>query len=314
LARLQSAGHGLVDVIDRTLFVLVGGWLIRNSGVSAGAFLALTLYRETMVASLDALRTIRITVGSARGSAARLEDIVDAKTLALPVGSETPGIITSGKVSIRELSYRYSLFSEWIFSNFSLEVRDGENIAIVAPSGSGKTTLAKLICGALKPCRGQVVVGDVDVHDTGGEMALRAIGTVMQDDALCAGSIRENIEMFRGLSQQDIEAAARVAELHDWVQSLPMRYETDISDSVTTLSGGQRQRILIARAICGSARLLVMDEATSHLDVATEHAILDRVRKLGVTTITFAHRPETIRRADRIIDLQRDRIGNQEAA
>jgi ATP-binding cassette subfamily B protein RaxB len=303
VTRIQQLGHGLIDVVDRTAFLVVGAWLIEKAGVSVGSFLALSLYRESLVAALDSLRAVTAHLNSARGAASRLEDVVTADTLKPSSREIAQGLLDDGTVAIRGVSFRYGRFSPLVISDLSLEIQDGESVALVAPTGTGKSTLAKLICGALSPSSGSIVVGGIDLKSERAEIAMRAVGTVMQDDALCSGSILENIEMFRGLSFAAVQQAARLVELHDWIETLPMRYETEVSDSVVTLSGGQRQRLLLARAICGHVRVLVMDEATSHLDVETERLIVDRIKALGVTTITFAHRPETIRRADRVIDL-----------
>lgn len=304
IGRIQTCAYGLLDVADRTIFLVLGTWLVGNWGLSAGTFLAMTLYRETLVGSLDSLRSMNSRVLGAQAAAGRLEDVVLKQELRPVCSPELEGVLDHSGVSLQNVSFRYSRFLEFVIDNLSLDVREGENVAIVAPSGKGKSTLAKLIAGALAPEDGTISIGSIDLSSSRAEIAMRAVSTVMQDDTLCAGSIRENIDMFRGASLDQIRRAAEIVEMREWIESLPMRYETEVSDTVLTISGGQRQRLLLARALCGDVRVVVMDEATSHVDVEMEKRIADRIRNLGLTVITFAHRPETIQRADRVFRLE----------
>jgi ATP-binding cassette subfamily B protein RaxB len=313
LQRLQNAGFGIIDTIDRIAFIAIGTWMIGRLDLSAGDFLAITLYRETLVRALDGLRRLRSNLYQVQGAAARIEYLAgpDATVAAAPAAEHTHraghaagGRIEHGTVTITDMSYAYSYFSPAVFANFSLTIHDGENVAIVGPSGAGKSTLARLLCGTLQPTAGRVIIGGVDLASAEAPRALLAIGTVMQDDRLYQGSLLDNIDMLRGLPVAMIEHAAAVADIHDFIQSLPMRYRTSIDDHAMHLSGGQRQRILLARALAGNVRVLIMDEATSQLDVDTERRIMGRIRQLAITRIMFAHRPDTIRAADRIIDLR----------
>jgi len=132
---------------------------------------------------------------------------------------------------------------------------------------------------------------------------LRHCATVMQSDHLQSASIKENIDFHRGLPFGEIQAAAKLANIDEFINTLPMRYETLVSDEYVGLSGGQRQRILIARALCNNPDVLIMDEATSYLDTETEINISHRIQELSMTRIIFAHRQETINSADRVLNL-----------
>ncbi|MCW0014530.1 ATP-binding cassette domain-containing protein, partial [Burkholderia pseudomallei] len=186
----------------------------------------------------------------------------------------------------------------------SFSIAPGESVALVGPSGQGKTTMAKLLLGLLAPEHGSVHVDGVDIRKLGLHPYRDRIGCVMQDDILFAGSIADNIGFFD--PQPDdarIEEAARLAQIHDDIVAMPMGYQSLVGDMGSSLSGGQRQRVLLARAFYRRPAILVLDEATSHLDIERERLINDAVRAMNVTRIIIAHRPETIRSADRVIEI-----------
>jgi ATP-binding cassette subfamily B protein RaxB len=185
-------------------------------------------------------------------------------------------------------------------------------VAIVGPSGCGKTTLVKLLLGILKPVEGELRVGGQPMAQLGVVNFRRHVGAVMQDDQLFAGSLVDNIAL--GDERFDlvrVEAAARLAAVHNDIQRMPMGYHTLIGDMGTVLSGGQKQRVILARALYRKPKILVLDEATSHLDVERERLVNDAVKRLKLTRIIIAHRPETIASADRVLVMQQGRIVQQ---
>ena len=188
----------------------------------------------------------------------------------------------------------------------SLELPSGTRTALVGPSGCGKTTLVKLMLGLLPCSEGQVRIGGIAL-DRLDRDALRAqVGTVMQDDQLFAGSIADNITFFDPAPDwEQVERCARLAAVHDEIAAMPLQYHTMVGDMGSVLSGGQKQRVLLARALYKRPRILVLDEATSHLDIDAERLVNDAVMQLPLTRVIVAHRPETIASADRVIALQR---------
>lgn len=190
-----------------------------------------------------------------------------------------------------------------------LSVGRGERLAIIGPSGAGKTTLAKLLLGLLPPDEGTVRIGGVDIARYGLSAFRARVGAVMQDDALFAGSIADNIAFFdRGAQPETVMAAARRAGIHDEIAAMPMGYETLVGDMGSALSGGQKQRVLLARALFRNPDILLLDEATSHLDVARERRINAEIAALRITRLIIAHRPETIRSADRVLMVDNGRV------
>lgn len=310
--RLQDAGANALAILDRVIFLVLGGWLLMHGTISVGVYLAAGLYRELARAALVEALEVHRDYQSMTVAADRLTDLISAEPAI--TGACATGSGEAKAIELRGVSFAYSRFEAPVLDRLTLEIRPGECVAIVGPSGAGKSTLAKLLVGALAPDAGQIRIGGCALGTADGDRQLRDVATVMQSDHLITASIRDNIAFFRPCTDAEIEAVARAARIHDVVMALPMRYETRISDQFEGLSGGQRQRILIARALLGRPAVLIMDEATSSLDTETECAIAEQIRAMPVTRVIFAHREETIRRADRIVALQLLQGGHREPA
>jgi ATP-binding cassette subfamily B protein RaxB len=212
-----------------------------------------------------------------------------------------------GAIEVKGLCFRYAENDPLVLNDINLRIEPGESVAIVGPSGCGKTTLVKLLLGLLQPTQGSIEVGGVPLSQLGLARYRGAVASVMQDDQLFAGSIAENICFFE--PQPDyprIELPARGGARH-----CRHALRTLVGDMGTVLSGGQKQRILLARALYREPSILVLDEATSHLDVARERTVNEAVRGLQLTRIIVAHRPETIASADRAIALAGGRVATQ---
>ena len=214
---------------------------------------------------------------------------------------------------MRNLRFRYSETDPWVLDRVSFRIEPGETVAIVGASGCGKTTLLKILASLLPPTEGELLVDGQSLASLGATRWRSMIGVVMQDDQLFAGSVADNICFFADQpDQRRIEDCARLAALHDEIAAMPMGYHTLIGDMGTSLSGGQKQRVLIARALYRQPGVLLLDEATSDLDVTNEKLVNAAIRATRVTRIIVAHRPETIRSADRVINL--DEIGGHGVA
>jgi ATP-binding cassette subfamily B protein RaxB len=208
-------------------------------------------------------------------------------------------------LALRGVSFRYGPDEPWILRDVDLQVRAGECLALIGPSGAGKTTLLKILLGVLKPTHGEVLYGGVPVGRLGLANVRRRIGTVMQDDVLLTGSLADNIGFFDPEPRQErIEACARLAQLHEDITAMPMGYRTIVGDLGAGLSGGQKQRLLLARALYRRPGILALDEATSHLDLANERAIAQVLKRLRLTRLVIAHRPETIAGAQRVVQVR----------
>ena len=218
----------------------------------------------------------------------------------------TPGISRQfkGGVKLQDVYFRYAPLEADVLKAVNLNVEPGEFVALSGPSGHGKSTLLKLLVGIYRPTSGEIVYDGLNVRNWGIKTIRRQLGVVMQDDTLLSGSIEENISLFDPTPDRDrIYWAAETANiLHD-IEHMPMGMSTLVSAHGATLSGGQAQRLMIARALYRQPKLLVLDEGTSQLDIASETKINDALQALNITRIAAAHRPDTLKKADRVINV-----------
>jgi ABC-type multidrug transport system fused ATPase/permease subunit len=209
------------------------------------------------------------------------------------------------------VSFRYPGQASDVLSDINLEILPGQTVAIVGRSGSGKTTLMNLLMGLYAPSSGNIYIDHIDIQSIPRVAYRHQLGVVEQQPFLFDGTVRENIaKVDPALPLEEVEEAARVAGIHDFVTSLPFGYDTKIGERGTALSGGEKQRLMIARALVAKPRLLILDEATSAVDSGAESRIQQNIRRAaaGRTTFVIAHRLSTIRNADRIVVLDRGRI------
>jgi ABC-type bacteriocin/lantibiotic exporter with double-glycine peptidase domain len=239
-----------------------------------------------------------------------LEDLADA-----PAESrdDQPQIgHLQGAITAKDLSFRFTRHGPWIVNDLSLTVPPGAKIAIVGPSGSGKSTLAKLIVGLYEPTAGLILIDGLNLRSLQPRSVRRLLGVVWQDPLLFSGTIHDNITLrVPDAPPADVHEAARLAGIEPDIAAMPMKYETILGPAGEGLSGGQRQRLALARALLGRPAILVLDEATSHLDTPTEALVEHNLRAIGVTRIVIAHRLSTVQDADMIIVMAAGRIIEQ---
>ena len=300
----QTANRLLLGLLSIAV-VWLGARRVLDGGFSVGLLIAFIAYKDQFLDRVIELINKAVDLTMLRVHAERLADIA----LTEPEGN-TPANRSAeldylpASIELRKLSFRYSAHEPWIFENVNLRIDAGESVAIVGPSGCGKTTLLKVMAGLLQATTGEILVNGEPVKRIGIETYRNMLGVVMQDDQLFAGSIAENISFFSDAPDHErIEACAMLAAVHDDILAMPMGYGTLIGDMGTVLSGGQKQRALIARALYRKPSLLLLDESTSHLDIQREKEVNDALRSVRATRIVIAHRPETIRAADRVISL-----------
>jgi ATP-binding cassette subfamily B protein RaxB len=267
--------------------------------------LSFIAYKDQFLTRISNLIDKGVDITMLRLHAERLADIA----LTAPEPRGTPGLVEmprrSVAIELRNVWFRYAENEPWVLARVNLRVEAGETVAIVGPSGCGKTTLLKILASLLPPTTGEILVDEQPLAHLGIERWRSMIGAVMQDDRLFSGSIAENICFFADRPDFGrIEKCARLAAVHDSIVAMPMGYHTLIGDMGTVLSGGQKQRVLIARALYRQPSVLLLDEATSHLDAGNERAVSAAIRATQVTRIIVAHREETIRMSDRVIQLE----------
>jgi ATP-binding cassette subfamily B protein RaxB len=303
-----GTGNTFIFGVESALLLLIGGLAVIEREMSVGMLMAFMAYKAQFASRATALIDLIVQVKMLSLHAERLADIVLEKPEAqAPVQTDVQRLVPS--IELRNVSFRYGEGEPWVLKDLSLMVQAGENVAIIGPSGCGKTTLLKVMLGLHLPQEGEVLIGGVPIRQLGLAQYRQLVGTVMQDDALLAGSIAENISFFDTQpDQQRIEAAAAIACVHADIAAMPMGYQTLVGDMGTSLSGGQKQRVLLARALYKLPKILALDEATSHLDIENERKVNQAVRNLRLTRITIAHRPETIANAGRVIQLHAGKV------
>jgi ATP-binding cassette subfamily B protein RaxB len=304
---LFGSAQGLLTSVGRVALVWLAALQVLDGNFSAGMLTAFISFSDQFMSRGAGLINAIIDFRMLRMHGERLADIVLSETEASSEAS--PGLVNTTDdnqpaqdIVLSDIKFRYGSTDTWVIDGASLTIRAGESIAIVGPSGQGKTTLAKVILGLLHPESGTITVGGIDIKQTGLAHHRDRIGCVMQDDILFSGSISENISFFDNEPDHaKITRVARLAQIHGDIMKMPMNYQSLVGDMGSFLSGGQLQRILLARALYRDPQILVLDEATSHLDISNEAKINDSIKRMNITRIIIAHRPETIRSADKIV-------------
>ncbi len=311
LARL-GLGFGtasqLVFGLERVAVVWIAAVLALRGVFSVGMLVAYLAYKDQFAGRTSALIDKWMELRMLRLHGERLADVVLTTPDDAAHGSAVP-LPAAASLQAEGVFFRYAEGEPWVLEDCSLRVEEGESVALVGASGCGKSTLLKLLLGLQRPQAGTLRVGGEDLWRLGPAQARTMFGVVMQDDQLFAGSIADNISFFDPAHDMArIEEAARLAAVHEDILDMPMGYHGLIGDMGSVLSGGQKQRLILARALYRRPRVLVLDEATSHLDVAREHQVSEAVRALRLTRLIVAHRPETIASADRILVMDGGRI------
>ena len=313
LELMFSVLHRLLFGVERVAVVWLGALLVMEQQFSVGMLFAFVAFKEQFAQRISALIDKGVELRMLRLQGERLADIVLAapEDEGLP-RQGSPDLIEAAappRIEVRGLSFRYADGEPEVLRGVSFVVEPGESVAIVGPSGCGKTTLLKLMLGIHAPGAGELRIGGMPLAQLGLANWRSMVGTVMQDDALLAGSVADNICFFADAPDiRWIAECARLAAVHDEIEAMPMGYHTLIGDMGASLSGGQRQRLLLARALYKRPRILLLDEATSALDVERERIVNQQVRQLQLTRLIVAHRPETITSASRVIVLGEGRV------
>jgi len=288
-----------------------GGYLVIQGHLGVGAILAFNAYLLMLQAPFMMLGMIIMMGQRAAASAERIYEILDEKSTVVDRAGAVRLGASDGDVRFDDVSFRYAPDLPLVLSDLDLHLPPGDTVALVGRTGSGKSTLARLIPRFYDVTEGAVTVDGHDVRDLTLESLRANVGVVFDEPFLFSVSIRDNIAYgLPEAGRAEVEAAARAAGADEFIRELPHGYDTVVGERGYTLSGGQRQRIAIARTLLVNPPILVLDDATSAIDVEIEQQIHDALRVLmrGRTTLVVAHRLSTISLADRVILLEGGRI------
>ena len=306
---------GIFDIICLITYLAIIGcgiWLVKINSISIGEFVAFYTYVGMLLAPINILSGLSITFAQGMTGAQRIVKLLNT----IPEIRESPNAISvgklSGKIEFKDVSFHYDPAKGNTIEGFSLDIQPGQKIALVGPSGSGKSSITNLLLRFYDITQGTIKVDGKDIRKLKLNSYRENIGIVLQEPFLFSGTIRDNIAyaVKRPVSEEELTAAAEMANVEEFVQNLPDSYDTVIGENGASLSGGQKQRLAIARAVLKNPSILILDEATSALDTVSEYLVQDALDKLmaGKTTIIIAHRLSTVKNADVIVVMERGKI------
>jgi ATP-binding cassette subfamily B protein len=324
-----------VPAIGQVAILALGGWLALRHEISLGTFLAFSTYIAQMLAPARQLAGV-LTIGQqARAGVERIFQLLDLEpAISSPPGAtELPAL--RGELVFADVHFSYGADPvaygqasgpveadvpagaggpHPVLQGFNLRVAPGERVALVGPSGCGKSTVAMLVSRFYDPDQGAVLVDGHDLRDVALGSLRRQVGVVFEESFLFSDSVRANIAYGRPeATDAEIEAAAKAAQAHEFIEALPQGYATVVGERGLTLSGGQRQRVALARALLYNPRVLVLDDATSSIDTKVEEAVHAALREVMAdrTTLLVAHRESTVHLADRVVVMDHGRVADE---
>lgn len=314
ITNAQQTLTGIVSTIGGTVILWVGVVNVLNGNMTLGSLITFNALLAYFLDPVKNLINLQPTMQTAIVAAERLaeifdlelEKVQDEKRKLAPASLNLP-------IRIENLNFRYGT-RKLVLENINMTINAGEKIALVGESGSGKTTLTKLLMNFYPWEKGEIFIGDYNLKDINLESLRNRIAYISQDIFLFSGTIRENLELGNeDASMEDIIEACRLSKADEFINNLPLRYETILEENGANLSGGQKQRLAIARALLKKPDILIMDEATSNLDSITEKAIEKTINSLSrnITTIIIAHRLSTIMRCDKIFVMEQGKFIEQ---
>lgn len=312
--RLNSFWSNLLNFLTVTGAISVlwyGGRLVMAGEISIGTLIAFNAYVANLVNPIRMFGMIVGMYNRAVAGSQRIFELLDTRSEVQDRPGAQPMAQIRGQVRFDHVSFTYDGEGERVLDDITLEVQPGQRVAVLGMTGSGKSSLINLIPRFYDPTGGRVLIDDCDVRDVTVESLRQQIAIVLQETFLFSTTLRENIAYGKpDATMGEIIAAARAAQIHDMISSLPDQYETVVGERGVGLSGGQKQRVTIARALLMNSPILILDESTSAVDVQTEHLIqaaMDRVM-LDRTSFVIASRLSTVMNADIVVVLEQGRI------
>lgn len=308
LAAVVDSLMNTLGLVSPLLFLGYGASLVLRGDLTLGTMLAMSALAGGFLVPISTLTSVALQLQTLGGYMDRVDDVLNQEPEEARV-DHPPAPPLSGHIVVKGASFRYTNSGPWVLKDVSIEASPGGQIAIVGPSGSGKSTLARLLVRLYEPEAGSVCLDDMDTRHYSARSIRSQIGFVQQDPFLFSCSIRDNLTLATPQATlASVQAAAKLALIHDDIEAMPMGYETVLTAGGGSLSGGQRQRLALARALIGNPRILILDEATSHLDTLTERRVQENLRHIACTRVVIAHRLSTVVHSDRIFVMNAGRV------
>lgn len=316
---MQSSLKGAVKGIFGIGILWIGAYLALKGEITIGTLISFNALLAYFIEPIERMINLQPELQSAMVAADRLGEILDLEKEKTENEDKKINPATLlGDINLKNVDFRYGT-RQLVLKDINMNIKPGEKVALVGESGSGKTTIAKLLMDFYDVEKGEVIINSYNIKDINKEVLRDKTAYISQDSFFFSGTIRENLQFVNpDVTYEDMIDACKKAQIHEYINSLPTRYETLLEEKGANLSGGQRQRLAIARALLKKPEILIMDEATSNLDTITEKAIQNTIEDCtkNVTTIIIAHRLSTIKRCDRIYVLEKGEIieeGNHES-
>ena len=316
IIKLQSTFDPIIHLINNIAFLIVlllGGLFVLNNDISFGDLFAFVMVLNFSIEPLYFISRFFGNMPQISETSDRVVHILNSKIIVKEKENAIEMPIIKGEVEFRNVFFNFNEKKQnFVLKNINLKIKPGENIAILGATGSGKSALVKLIPRFYDVSRGQVLIDGINVKDVSFKSLRKQIGFVSQERFLFSCSIKENIAFGnKSIKNEDIKNAAKFADIYQFIEEdLPEKYETKVSERGTTLSGGQKQRISIARALAIKPKILILDDATSSVDVDTEYRIQKNFKEVFKESTTFliTQRLSSVRNADRILVLNNGEI------
>lgn len=286
------------STLDNLVFIFMASFFVQNNAGTLGNFVAVSLFKDLLASSVRSVFDLFNQYSLIKPQQLQINGLLDNVESTQPKHNH----YTASIIEFKNVDFSFNKFAPPLFSNVSFQINEGDLIAINGPSGSGKSTLIKLIAGILTCTKGIISIKQEKMEET-------LVHVILQSDQLMMESIRDNITLFnKGYTDEEIYNALEIVELKEMVLNLPMRLDSVVGEKYGGLSGGQRQRIILSRALLRKPTILILDEATSNLDLETEARLISRLKQLQITLILCSHRREVWEHANQIIEVSNNGI------
>lgn len=293
------------------LVIGYGGYQVIHGNLTVGTFVAFFGYLDRMYSPLRRLINSSTVLTQASASLERVLELLNEPYDIVDKPGAKVLKDARGEIAFQNVWFKYNEENDWVLKDINLSIQPGQTIAFVGMSGGGKSSLISLIPRFYDISKGSLQMDGYDIQELTQESLRRSVGMVLQDNFLFSGSVRENILFGNpNATEEEVISAAKAANAHDFIEQLPLGYETEVGERGVKLSGGQKQRVAIARVFLKDPKVLILDEATSALDLESEHLIQQALQSLSSerTTLIVAHRLSTITHADQIVVLENGEI------